>query len=386
MLASACDDDDPPQIVATPTVPVPAEIVVPPGAPIEVGVSVALSGDQMTLGQDLADAARTAASLYGGQIKGHPIELMVRDDGCTDALRAVDVAEELIARPAIAGVIGPMCTNGALAANVYYERAGLPHITPSATRVDLSSLGEQFFFRTVWRDDAQAAVQATFARDGMAATTAVVISDLEPYGNALADEFVASFEAGGGRIIEQLSVRRGDTDMSGIARRIADADPDVVVYEGTNPEGALLVVALREAGYAGGFIGPDGLLNARDFLLTAGEAALGAILTGGAAPSPEYAAGFEVMHGRTIATPFVLQAHDAVTALLKAVDAVATAAPDGGLRISREQLGATLREQRFAGLTGSTAFDEHGDRRGETAEELGITVYRVDAGGFVAIE
>ena len=197
---------------------------------------------------------------------------------------------------------------------------------------------------------------------------------------------MTSFEAGGGRVIEQLSIRRGDTEMSGIARRITDAAPDVVVYEGTNPEGALLVVALREEGYAGGFIGPDGLLNARDFLLTAGDAALGAILTGGASPSPEYAAGFEAMHGRTIATPFVLQSHDAVTALLKAIDAVATADADGSLRINRDALGATLREQRFAGLTGSTAFDEHGDRRGETAEELGIAVYRVDAGGFVPIE
>jgi len=386
LLAAACGSDRSPQIVATPTVTVPADIVISPDRPIEIGVSVALTGNQMTLGADLADAARTAVVLFGGEVKGHTIELLVRDDGCTDPVRAVNVAEELIGHPALAGVVGPMCTNGALAANLRYERAGIVHISPSATRVDLSALGDRFFFRTVWRDDAQAAVQATYAREGMAATTAAVISDREPYGNALAAEFTSSFEAAGGRVIEQLSIDRGAVELTALAERIVDADPDVVVYEGTNPEGALVVVALRAAGYDGGFIGPDGLLNARDFLLTAGDAARGAVVTGGATPSIEYAQAFQSLHGRPLATSFVLQSHDAVTALLKAIDTVAVVDGNGTMRINREQLATTLREQRFAGLTGSITFDERGDRRGETAAELGVAVYRVDAGVFVAIE
>jgi branched-chain amino acid transport system substrate-binding protein len=386
VVASACSDADAPRLVATATPPPPVDIVIPPDEPIEIGVSIALTGDQGELGSDLAAAVETAVVLYGGAVKGHTVELLVRDDGCSDPLRAVSVAEEFTARAALAGVIGPMCTNGALAANLRYERAGIVHISPSATRVDLSSLGDRFFFRTVWRDDAQAAVQATYARQGMQATTAFLISDREPYGNALASEFRTKFEAAGGRVVEQLSVARGTVDMDPIAGRIADADPDVVVYEGTNPEGALLIVALRDAGFEGGFIGPDGLLNARDFLLPAGDAARGAVVTGGATPSLEYAGAFESIHARPLSTSFVLQAHDAATALLKALETVAKEDPDGSLRIDREELAAAIREQRFAGLTGSITFDEHGDRRGESAAELGVSVYRVDAGVFVAIE
>jgi branched-chain amino acid transport system substrate-binding protein len=381
----ACGDSNDPQPTPTPNTAIPTDIVVPSGAPVAIGVSVALSGDQMTLGSDLADAARIAASLYGGTVKGHAIEIVPRDDGCTNPVMAVDVAKAFTGQDGMAGVIGPMCTNGALAANPHYERAGMVHISPSATRTDLSELGERYFFRTVWRDDAQAAVQASYARQGLGASTAIVISDREPYGNALIAEFASKFERAGGRVVEQLGVERGTLDMSAVARQIADADPDVVVYEGINPEGALLVVALKKAKYDGGFIGPDGLLNARDFLLPAGDAATGAIITGGATPSAEYATAFETLYGRPLSTAFVLQAHDAVTALLKAVDTAATLDADGTLRIDRAQLAAVLRDQRFSGLTGSVAFDERGDRRGETAQELGVAVYRVDFGAFMAI-
>jgi branched-chain amino acid transport system substrate-binding protein len=385
-VAFACGESSKSPPTPTPTAPASKEIVVSPGTPVRVGVSVALTGDQMALGNDLADAARIAVSLFGGSVKGHAVEVSPRDDGCSNPVKAVEVADTFIVEEGIAGVVGPMCTNGALAANLHYQRAGIVHISPSTTRADLSALGDRFFFRTVWRDDAQATVQASYARQGMGAATAIVISDREPYGNALATEFASRFELAGGRVIEQLTVARGTLDMSPLAGQIVDADPDVVVFEGINPEGALLVVALREAEYAGGFIGPDGLLNARDFLLPAGDAAVGVVITGGATPSAEYATAFEALYGRALSTSFVLQAHDAVTALLKAIDTAATVDADGTLRIDRERLASTLREQRFAGLTGSIAFDERGDRRGETAQELGVTVYRVDFGAFMPIQ
>jgi branched-chain amino acid transport system substrate-binding protein len=386
-LWAACGgSSSPQQTIATPTVAVPADIVIPPGANVTVGVSAALSGEQQALGNDLLDATRIAVSLYGGTIKGHPIEVVPGDDGCSRPLMAVDVADTLIARETLVGVIGPMCTTGALAANPRYERAGVVHISPSVTRTDISALGDRFFFRTAWRDDAQASVQATFARAGMAADTAIVISDRESYGNALAEAFSAQFDAAGGRVLEHLTIARGTVDLSGVANQIVDADPDVVVFEGINPEGALLVLALAEAQYGGGFIGPDGLLNARDFLLPAGDAARGAVITGGATPSGEYVAAFETLYGRPLSTAFVLQAHDATTALLKAIDASATLDDDGTLRIGRERLAAALREQRFAGLTGSITFDERGDRRGASATELGITVYRVDFGVFATVQ
>jgi branched-chain amino acid transport system substrate-binding protein len=385
-LALACRDGGTSALPAPTATPVPDAIVIPSGAPLNVGVSVALNGPQRDLGMDLVAAAQLAAGQFSNTMRGHPIVVTPRDDGCSDPEMAANVADEFVADRAVVGVIGPMCTTGAQAANPRYESAGIVHISASATRSELSRQGERYFFRTVWHDDAQAAVQATYARQELGAATAVVLGDGEPYGNALAEEFSARFQDAGGRVLGKLRLERGSSDFSATARQIIEAAPDVIVYEGFNPEGALLARALGEAGFEGIFLGPDGLLNARDFIETAGARSEGATITGGAQPEPAFVESFAALYQRPPTTTFVLQAYDAVTALLKAVDAVAVERDDGSLRIDRAELAEALRSQRFAGLTGSITFDESGERRGETPAELGITVYRVFNAQLVVVE
>jgi hypothetical protein len=75
-----------------------------------------------------------------------------------------------------------------------------------------------------------------------------------------------------------------------------------------------------------------------------------------------------------------------VTALIRAIDAVAVENDDGSLTVDRGQLADALRQQRFAGLTGSVTFDDRGERRGETPAELGISVYRVFNAQLVAVQ
>ena len=387
VLLAGCDRSDTPAAPPAPTVPSrSADIVVPAGRPLIIGVSAALEGDQKEPGTDLVAAAQLAAGQFGNSVLGHPIELAARDDGCSDPEKSVAVAADFIGEAALAGIIGPMCTTGAQAANPRYEAAGVVHISASATRSNLSAQGEQFFFRTVWHDDVQAAVQSAYARNELGAATAVVLGDGEPYGNALAREFAERFEDAGGRVLGEMRVERGTTDFTSMARQISDAGPDVVVFEGFNPEGPLLARALGEADFEGFFMGPDGLLNAQDFLETADTSAEGATITGGALPDAAFIATYMALYQRPPTTPFVLQAHDAVTALLNAVEAAGVEQDDGSLRIGREALAAALRAGRFAGLTGSVAFDERGERRGETPAELGVTVYRVFGGAFVAVE
>jgi branched-chain amino acid transport system substrate-binding protein len=177
VVLAACDGQR--AISSDPTstsVPPPApSISIPAGQPITIGVSVALSGDQVGLGTDIADAADLAAADFGGALKSHPIVIKRVDDGCTDAEKAVAVADELISERTLVGVIGPMCTTGSQAASDEYEQAGIVHISPSATRVDLSEKGEAYFFRTTWRDDVQARLQASHASGALQAKTAILI-------------------------------------------------------------------------------------------------------------------------------------------------------------------------------------------------------------------
>lgn len=386
-LAAACggSSDGPNSPAPSPT-PAPIEdIIVPAGEAIEIGVSAALTGDQMNLGLDITDGADLAARELG-PVRGRSVRIVRMDDRCSDAEQAVAVARDLIERDALIGVIGPMCTTGAQAANSAYEAAGVVHISPSATRVDLSAQGERFFFRTTWRDDVQAAMQANYAFGALGAESAVVIDDGDPYGKGLADAFQQEFESLGGRVLTRERIERGETDFSGLVRRMVSAEPELVVFEGLNPEGALIVKALRAGKYDGVFMGPDGLLSVRDFLRTVGTQAEGAILTGGATPDEAFALRFGTAFGRLPGTPFVLQSHDAVGALLAALNVTATDGENGALVIDRERLAETLRTQTYNGLTGAITFDERGDRVGDSAADVGLTIYRVEAGAFVPVE
>jgi branched-chain amino acid transport system substrate-binding protein len=386
MLLAACGGPKlrpgTPTPTATPEPPPP--ISIPAGGPLVIGVSVALSGDQDALGRDIADAAALSAAEFAPAFAGHAIEVRAVDDGCNDPERAAATARDLVATRGLIGVIGPMCTTAAQAAGRIYEAAGVMHISPSVTRSDISEQGARYFARTAWRDDAQAAVQARYLRERLAVDRAVVIDDSEPYGNALADAFAAAFPAAGGDVTRER-VARGTTDFGALAMGIRARAPHAVVYEGLNPEGLLILKALRDAKYDGIFLAGDGLLSARDYLAQGGAVTEGTYVTGGPMPDPALVLRFAARTGRTPTTPFVVQAYDAVTALLRAVQSVGVER-DGALAAERGALAEAVRAQRFAGVSGDIAFDERGDRVGTTRAELGIVVYRVTNGAFVPAE
>jgi branched-chain amino acid transport system substrate-binding protein len=387
LILASCGGDDSASQTPAPTATAPAQIgEVAPNRPVTVGLSIALSGDQQTIGEDLAIAAELAVEDFGAELKGHSIEIVQRDDACTDPEKSTDAAGIFIVDESLIGVVGPMCTVGAQAANPIYEGVGVIHISPTATRDELSAQGERFFFRTAWRDEVQAQVQARYAFETLGAKSASIVDDAEPYGVGLAEAFGASYEELGGRVVAHDRIERGTTDFESLARQTVETAPAIVVFQGLNPEGALFVKALRDAGYGGVFMGPDGLLSLQDFIPVAGTAAEGAILTGGSVADQPFVDRFIEKAQRPPSTPFVLQAYDAVTALLRAADSVAEPQSDGALTIDRQLLAETLRTQRFAGLSGSLTFDERGDRRGETALELGIRIYRIENSGLVLVE
>ena len=384
-LFAACSGADlAPAPVRTPT-PTPApsrEIIVPAGAPITIGLSMAMSGNQQAIGQDIADAADLAVADFGGTIKGHQVATARKDDGCSNPEMAVEVAHALIADATVAGVIGPMCTTAAQAADAVYEAAHVVHISPAVTRDEISQQGEQYFFRTSWRDDQQAQVQARYAHDGLGSKTAFVIDDGRPYGKGLSKTFGDSFQSLGGRVLATRRIAPGTNDFSTLAQEIVSAKPDIVVFEGMNPEAPLLLKQLAAQQYGGHFMAPDSVYNAHDFIEAAGPAAEGAIVSAGPLPDLSFIAKFHDRFQRDPGTPFVLESYSAMTLLLKAIDATATTDSGGALHIDRAKLAQQIRSTKTLGVTGVLAFDAHGDRTGDQPADVGIVLYRVANGQF----
>jgi branched-chain amino acid transport system substrate-binding protein len=386
MLLAACRDGgsstSTPTPTATATEAPSTDITIAAGEPIAIGVSAALTGDQSALGIDLANAAELAVNDRGATLKGHPVRIERADGGCGQAEKAVRAANALIDKPGIVGVIGPMCTVDAQAADPLYEAAGLVHISPSVTRTDMSAQGERYFFRVAWRDDVQGVVQSQFATDTLHARSLALIDDGSSYAKELADAFAATFQRAGGNVLSRDRVDPAETDFSTLAKQIQGEAPDVVVFEGLNPAGVLLLKALREAGYTAAFMAPDGVLNLRDFVGVGGSATEGAFVTGGPMPNVLFAAHFQDRYQHAPATTFVLQAHDAATMLLSAIDAVGIE-KDGQLTIDRGRLADALRRLSIVGFSGPIQFDENGDRRTDTPGGAGVIVYRVTDGRFV---
>jgi ABC-type branched-subunit amino acid transport system substrate-binding protein len=127
---------------------------------------------------------------------------------------------------------------------------------------------------------------------------------------------------------------------------------------------------------------PDGVFSAHDYLDAAGAAGDGSIISGGPQPDADFIAKFQAKYQRAPQTAFVLQAYDAATALIGAIDATATAGSDGSLHIDRARLADALRSKKSLGLTGALSFDAYGDRVGTTPAEVGLVLYKVADGRF----
>ena len=382
-LAVACSGLDQ-EAVPTPTAAtqfIETPIAAGTSDPLVIGVSVDLTDEGNGVGEDLADAVELAIEDAGSTVAGRPLQSARMDDGCNDPEQAEAAADGLVATVGLAGVIGPMCATGAQAANDVYEGSGVVHISPASTRADLSALGQEFFFRVAWRDDAQGRIQAQFVfADG---GSAVVVDDGEAYGRALADAFVdAAPEASA--ILARERLERGASDYRALARQVTGAEPDTVVFEGFDPEAAIFLRDLRAEGFDGQFVGPDSLLSLNAFVVPAGEAAEGAIITAGRVPDQAFTDRFLERFGRQPSTPFVLQAYDAARVLIAALESQLGESDSSVL--DRRDLAQGVRDANLFGLTGPVSFDQQGDRAGDEAAEQGLAIYRVNGGRFELIE
>lgn len=390
LLLSACrGSGDGSNAVGTPTAR-PDLVATPIGVDIAgqfvIGVSVDLSGDQQASGVDIADAVDLAIEDAGGTIGGTAVISRREDDGCNAPEQAVDVARALLQVDGLLGVVGPMCTVGAQAANDEYETAGVVHISPTSTRSDLSALGQRFFFRVAWQDNAQAAAQARFIVESIAGASTVVIDDGDAYGRALSGAVAQALQDGGTVVIARERIEQAAPNFRSLARQVVASDPDAVVFEGFDPQGAMLLRDLRDEGYEGLFVGPDSLFSLQAFVAAAGEAAEGAVLTAGPVPDEAFTTRFNDRFGRMPSTPFVLQAYDATTLLIKAANDAIAGGGGVPITIDRGALADAMRSLRTDGLTGAIAFDERGDRSGDTASARGLAIFRVSGAGFERLQ
>ncbi|MDA3935686.1 MAG: branched-chain amino acid ABC transporter substrate-binding protein [Actinomycetota bacterium] len=325
---------------------------------IKIGVATSLTGGLADYGFAAAEALKIAAVDFSGfEIDGvtYEIELIIKDDKGEPAEAPV-VAQQLLDEGVVA-VIGCLTSGNTKASLPIYQAAGIPLISGSATRPDLTELDFENFFRTCLRDDLQGAAIGEWAVE-LGSEKVVVMDDRGDYSVALADEVIKTLDAAGVEVSREEG-QEGDVDFSAQVNNIKAFAPDTVIFTGYHREAGLLFKQLVEAGVEAQFMGGDGI-KSNDIGDEAGgaENVEGALCTfGGFAQEnmPGYTAFADAFMAATgkEAGPYAENNYDALGAVVAAMQLAGST--EGADIID------ALHEVEYDGVQGALTFDSIGD-------------------------
>jgi branched-chain amino acid transport system substrate-binding protein len=183
---------------------------------------------------------------------------------------AQTLAQKYVGDPSVLVILGPS-TSGAVAASTKtYYAAKLAHISPSATRTDLTKTdngqleGTPAFFRDVPGDYIQGPSDANFMIKNLKVKKVVIMDFQEPYSLGLAAAVDKTLKAGGVSTT-RLSAPNTTTDYSAYVTKVPN-DADVVFFPTQKPGDAqTFAQQLIEQGKKAKVFGGDGSNDATAF-------------------------------------------------------------------------------------------------------------------------
>ncbi|MDQ6851617.1 MAG: branched-chain amino acid ABC transporter substrate-binding protein [Actinomycetota bacterium] len=292
---------------------------------VSIGYLGTINGASAALGQAVLKGTKLAVNQHNKANPGCQVTVKPFDtEGSPD--KAPGVATQAINEKDIIGVVGLVFSGESKAVGGAFNNAGLVTITPSATNPGLSQNGWKTFFRGLGNDALQGPFAGKFIRDDLKASTVCVVEDDSDYGKGLA---AAVKKQLGSKVNCTDDVKTGQKDFSATVNKIQAAKPDAVFYSGYYPEAGPFVQQLRQGGYSGKIVAPDGVKDPL-FVKGAGQsAAEGAYLTCPCVPgdaSATFASQYKAAYGMDPQT-YSAEAYDVATIELTGIDKGNTTRP-----------------------------------------------------------
>jgi branched-chain amino acid transport system substrate-binding protein len=243
---------------------------------VEIAVVGPMSGDLAINGQNFVEGVRLALDEVNGQggVNGVTFKVQTYDDRA-DPTEATSVAQRISTNDDVLAVIGHYTSGTVFAAQPVYDRAKIPHFTPSASHPDLTKNGEYTF--RLWSSIEEYQPQgAEFAVSDLGLNKQAIIYVNNDWGKASFDAWTATVEENGGEVVLVETVLDGDKDFKSQLDKVAASDADGLVLLTYYPEGALIVSQAKSLGIdlpvaaSATFMEPQ-------FLEVAGDAANGII-------------------------------------------------------------------------------------------------------------
>jgi branched-chain amino acid transport system substrate-binding protein len=320
----------------------PAEDTTSGSLVLTVYTSGTLQGDRGQEGQDGADAVKLALEQAGGMVGQFTVNVVSLDD--TDPKKerwgpeqAVGNARRAIADRNIIAYISNTDSGATALTLPLLNEAGVLQLGPATGYVGLTRRagrgeperfypsGERSFGRIAPADDVEAdALLDEMQRQGVQRLAIVHDGELDALGmTALVTKRA---KAAGIRVVDEETVDADEKDGSGVAQKVAEADPDAALYTGTTAQTAAVVLqALHEAAPDLALYGSDGLADEALARRLDDATARRLLLTSPAVPLADLppAAGrfgraFERAYGRE-AAPSAVLSYEAMRAILDAI-------------------------------------------------------------------
>jgi len=338
--------------------------VIPAGETIKLGMGAPLLGDYSMFGIDISQGVEMALALDDG-FEGWTYELVAEDTGGS-AEGGATVANKMVTDPTVVAIAGHIFTASTDASMPIYEKAGLPMMSPSATNPMLTQKDSPVFNRLCFTDAAQGDAAADLLFNQLGFTKIAVMHDGGSYGQGLADEVQAQFEAFGGEVVAYEAVTTGEADYVAPLSVVAAAEPEAVFFGGYAAEAIVMLNQWMQAGLDGvQFFGCDGTYGVELLEKTAANCE-GVISASLVPPDSEEKTAFDATYAEEFPTEagelsaFTWAAFDTGGFLVAAIESVAFVENDT-VFVPRGALIEAVRSTEYMGLTGMVKCDDVGE-------------------------
>lgn len=363
-------------------------------AEVKVGFLGGFTGGIESLTPPIFDGAKLAVSQVneqGGILGGQELVMPSGDTTCGDASAASNAADRMVNSEEVTAIVGALCTGATIAAaNNAAIPGGVVMVSPASTAPAVSELEDNdLVFRTVPSDAFQGEMLAKLLLEKDIDEVAVTYVNND-YGRGLADSFVATYEAEGGTVAENLAHEDNRADYRAeLGTLSATGAETLVVLAYADTSGQTVLRQAYESGMFTQYVGADGMVG--DSLVGAvGDGVLeGMIATRPGSPDLPGTPLFEEQARAAEVDPeavFAAQAYDAAFLLALAIEQNGNAEREGLSQALRSvasepgevilpgewekavQLIADGEEINYEGASGRHEFDDNGDVPGVVVE------------------
>lgn len=193
---------------------------------VKVGVIGPFSGAYALFGKGFRQGIEAYVAAHGDKVGANTVEFVYKDLDAASPARAKALAQELVVKDKVNYLAGFYLTPNAMAVTPLLEEAKVPMVVFNAATSAITAKSP-YVVRTsftMWQNVVPAAEVAL--KKG-AKKVAIAVSDYAP-GLDAENAFKATFEKGGGQVVEAIHMSMGTTDFAPVMQRLSNSGADTV--------------------------------------------------------------------------------------------------------------------------------------------------------------